>query len=354
MKVVICWTQISGYMSACWRALSQQAGIDAHVIAWESTGPGMDVAFHADLMSGLSARLLTEGERADASLLERLVAEQKPQVVVISGWAHAAQRALVRSDALRGARFVMTMDSPWRGTLRQRLGKYCIAGLVSRVDRVIVPGERAWQFARVLGFDEARIRRGMYGFDYDAVAPIFQQRRSAGWPKKFLYVGRYVEDKGLDVLVGAYRRYRAAATEPWELTCCGSGPIGSWLRDEPGVREIGFVSPAKLPGVFRDHGVFVMPSRFEPWGVAIAEAMGSGLPVVCTEACGASVELVRPMYNGLLAATDDARQLSDALRWCQEHYTRLPELGARAQPLAAAYSAQAWADRWARVFHELA
>jgi glycosyltransferase involved in cell wall biosynthesis len=355
VKVVICWTQISGYMAACWRALAAKQDLDARIIAWESEGPDMDVAFTPDLVRGLNARLLTRAEQADTALLERLVVEHDPQVVVISGWAHAAQRALARSSALSRARFIMTMDSPWRGTLRQRLGKYKIARLLSRMDRIIVPGERAWQFARVLGVPERRVRRGMYGFDYDAFAPLLSARRAAddGWPRKLLFVGRYVQDKGIDVLLDAYREYRALVNDAWPLTCCGAGPLASSLRGEPGISDMGFAPPDKLPQILASHGVFVMPSRFEPWGVAIAEAMASGMPVICTEACGASVELLRPMYNGLAVATEDAAALRDAFEWCHHHAARLPELGARGQALAAAFSAQAWAERWAQMFLQL-
>jgi len=355
MRVVICWTQISGYMAACWRALAARNEIDLRIIAWKSEGAGMDVAFNSDLVYGLNVRLLSRDEQADAQLLERQVVEHDPAIVVISGWAHATHRALARSPKLARARFVMTMDSPWRGSLRQRLGKYKIAGLLARVDRVIVPGERAWQFARVLGVQESRIRRGMYGFDYDAFAPLLAQRQAAtdGWPRKFLFVGRYVPDKGIDALVEAYRAYRASASDPWPLTCCGAGPLSGLLKNQAGVSDAGFVAPPALPEILASHGVFIMPSRFEPWGVAIAEAMTSGMPAICTESCGASVELLRPMYNGLSVATEDAAALRDALAWCHNHHARLGEFGARGQALAAAYSAQAWADRWTQMFVEL-
>ena len=92
-----------------------------------------------------------------------------------------------------------------------------------------------------------------------------------------------------------------------------------------------------------------MPSRYEPWGVAIAEAAAAGLPILCTEACGASVELVRPYYNGLIVPTDDAQSLADAMIWCHAHRDRLAEFGERGRSLAAAYSADVWAERWAAV-----
>jgi len=89
-----------------------------------------------------------------------------------------------------------------------------------------------------------------------------------------------------------------------------------------------------------------MASHFEPWGVAIAEAAASGLPLICTTACGASVDLVRPYYNGLLAAPRDVDGLARAMQWIHEHESELPIMGKRSHALAEAFSAEAWAARW--------
>jgi glycosyltransferase involved in cell wall biosynthesis len=70
------------------------------------------------------------------------------------------------------------------------------------------------------------------------------------------------------------------------------------------------------------------------------------LPVICTEACGSAVELIRPYYNGIPVATGDPDSLASAMRWMHDHSDRLPQMGRRGTELAAAYSAQAWAQRW--------
>jgi glycosyltransferase involved in cell wall biosynthesis len=78
----------------------------------------------------------------------------------------------------------------------------------------------------------------------------------------------------------------------------------------------------------------------------VVEASSAGLPVVCTEACGSAVELVRSYYNGVTVATDNAGALADGLRFIHDNADRLPEMGRRGRDLAAAYSAQIWAQRW--------
>ena len=60
-------------------------------------------------------------------------------------------------------------------------------------------------------------------------------------------------------------------------------------------------------------GCLVLPSRFEPWAVAVHEAAAAGLPVICTWVCGAATRLVLDGYNGVVVSPDDARGLAAGL-----------------------------------------
>jgi glycosyltransferase involved in cell wall biosynthesis len=130
------------------------------------------------------------------------------------------------------------------------------------------------------------------------------------------------------------------------LTCRGTGPEAALLGGQPGITDAGFMQPAELPQAFRDHGVFVLPSRYEPWGVVIAEAAAAGLPIICSDACGAADDLVQPGKNGIVMPAGDADALANAMQWMHDHESGLPALGGHGRGLAAAYSAQSWAERW--------
>jgi glycosyltransferase involved in cell wall biosynthesis len=355
MRVVICWAGMSGYMAACWRALAAMPGLDLLVVV-PDPGGALDSDFKAGpLVRGYGARVVSAAEYADPEAIARIVVAHKPDVVVLSGWAIPSFVRLPSHPDLQRCRFVMTMDTPWKGTLRQRLGRFRYASYFRRMERVIVAGERSYVLARVLGFNESQIRRGGYGFDYDTMAPVYARRVARGWPRRFLFVARYVEAKGIDTMLDAFRRYRTGVPDPWTLAACGQGPLKGLIHAAAGdgVTDLGFVQPADLPEVFLDSGAFVLASRYEPWGVVIGEAGASGLPLLCTEACSSSIDLVRSHYNGMVVPTGDAEALARAMRWVHDRYDRLPEIGARSMPYAAAFSAQVWAERWAEVLREL-
>ena len=342
MKVVICWSHVSGYMAACWRALAKREGVQLHVIAFAPEG---DAAFSQNIMEGLSCELLDPVKRNDAAYVRDCVASHAPDVVVIPGWLHHPYVLLANEAKLKQARFVMGIDTSFTGSWRQRVARLKVGRLIDRMDLIVVAGERAFHLARSLKVPEAKILRGVYGYDDEPLAPIHKER-SADWPRSFLYVGRYVHEKSIDVLLDAYSRYRDVVDAPWPLACCGTGVMGKEIRAATGVTDHGFIQPSELPRVLLQHGAFIFPSRFEPWGVALAEAMASGLPAICSEACGASVELIRHLHNGLLIPTNDADALANAMCWMHQNPARLPEMGCQARAFAIPFAAERWAERW--------
>jgi len=353
MKALICWSHISGYMAACWRALAS-AGVDVSVLAFRTdvAGSGTQAAFKDDVVAGLDVRLLSPDEQQNAGLVLSHAVEKKTDVIVVPGWFHPPYRALVNATELAGVKFIMTMDTPWRNQWRQKIARLKIGSFVDRMSAVVVAGERAWQYARQLGVPEQKILRGVYGFDAAPLEDLLEQRKRS-WPRKFLYVGRYVEDKAIDVLLRGYEAYRQRSQNPWPLVCCGQGPGRAAVQATSGVTDLGFVQPSELPRVLLEHGVFVIASRYEPWGVAIAEAQYSGLPVICTEACGASVELVRHLANGLLVPTEDSSALAAAMHWMQHHADQLPSMGEVGKELARPFAAEFWARRWKSKLEEV-
>lgn len=352
IRVVFCWNDVSGYMAACWRALAARPELDVHVVHPDLLRQRNPFRQDVGLMAGVSNETFdTAAQNAEERLLAT-VASRRPDVVVLCGWLYWPYTRLVQAPELRHARVLVGMDSPWRGTLSQRLAKYRLARLARRLDLVVTAGARSHQYARRIGVPESRIRSGYYGFDYDNYSRVAEQRSSAPgeWPRQFLFVGRYVPAKDLPTLVAGYSEYRRSVRSPWGLTCCGWGDEGRFLKDLPGVVDAGFTPPTALAEVFRQHGAFVLPSRFEPWGVVIAEAAATGLPVVCSTACGAGEDIIRDYFNGVTVAPGDPGAFARALRWVHDNEGELPAMGRRGQLLAKAYSADAWATRWHRYF----
>jgi glycosyltransferase involved in cell wall biosynthesis len=342
LKVVFCWSDISGYMAACWRALHNSGEIDLFVIAFQAL---TETAFGDRLMQDIPCQLLDLKDRQDSSLIEKLVLSKHPDVIVVCGWLHPPYCKLVSRSALKNTAFVMGMDTPWQDNWRQRLAPIVLKSYLNQIDRVVVTGERSWQYAIRLGFESCRIDRGLYGIDYDSWVPLWDDRSQADWPRSFLFIGRYIPVKAIDILILAYQAYRDRVEDPWELVCCGQGELKSQLVGKPGIIDRGFLQPDQMTSVWKSAGAFILPSRFDPWPLAIVEAAAAGLPIICTDVCGSAVEIVRPYYNGLVIPEDNVASLTQALLTFH-HQNDLPVWGKRSQELAAPYGTKIWVDRW--------
>jgi glycosyltransferase involved in cell wall biosynthesis len=350
MKVVFCWTHISGYMAACWRELAKKHEVDLHVIAWQAGG---SAKFQDNIMTDVPTTLLAEKDQNNSAHILQIVLGVRPDVIVLSGWISRAYRELAKFKELKGKKFVMTMDNPWLQNPRQFLAKFALGSFLKRMSCVVVPGERSWQYARRLGMEACKIRRGVYGVDVTALKIIGAERERKAWPKSFFFAGRYVQTKAVDVLARAYRFYRqAAGDDSWPLVCCGTGPMAPLLENCPGIHNKGFIQPKEMSRLWLEAGAFIMPSRFDPWPLAIVEACAAGLPVIATEECGSTIECVRHLYNGYLIPADDTDALAEAMLKVQHNYKNLPEMGKSSTEMAQPYSAEMWAERWLDLLRE--
>ena len=132
-------------------------------------------------------------------------------------------------------------------------------------------------------------------------------------------VCRLVEPKkGLRVLLEALAQLKGDERIPlFQLLLVGDGPARSmleYLRDHLGLsRQVVFTGLRRdLPRIFSAVDVFVLPSRYEGFGIAILEAMAAGKPVIATTV-GGIPEFVRTGESGLLVSPDDSAALATAI-----------------------------------------
>lgn len=161
-----------------------------------------------------------------------------------------------------------------------------------------------------------------------------------------LAVGAVVPRKGYDVLIEAVARLTDL---DWHLTIAGdctrdraqAGALATrlvLLRLGARVRMAGAVSDSELSRLYAEADLFVLASRHEGYGMAYAEAINHGLPVVGTMA-GAIAETV-PEGAGILVAPGDVAALAAGLR------TMMTDAPLRARCAAAARRAAAGLPRW--------
>lgn len=341
LRCAVLWTRLSGYFNGCLRAFADLPGTELFVAsqAFDAATP-----FDSGQFDWIDAHVGYDHAPAYRELADRLAAFA-PDAILISSWHIPAFRRVARAYKGKAVR-ILCMDNQWLGTAKQWLGVATAPFAVRPLyDYVFLPGDRQAAFAQKLGFRPREIWRGLYCCDQAKFSRIYRECREAAADRRaFLFVGRFVDEKGLDTLVEGYRRYRAAAADPWPMTICGAGPLSGLLEGAEGVSVQGFVQPDDLPEVMRTAACLVLPSRFEPWGVVVHEAVAAGLGVICTTVCGASVHLVQDGYNGSLVEAGDAAGLGDAMRrYAAQDPDALAAIADRSHQLSLQFTPERWA-----------
>jgi glycosyltransferase involved in cell wall biosynthesis len=133
-----------------------------------------------------------------------------------------------------------------------------------------------------------------------------------------LCIAAHNAKKGLDVLLRALLHLRSQGVEA-KLVLAGDGPLRpdlEALAHHLGIADLvhfaGFLDLAAVRRALERCTLFVLPSRAEPFGIALLEAMAHGKPIVATRV-GGIPEIITHLENGYLIPPDDPRALADAV-----------------------------------------
>lgn len=168
-----------------------------------------------------------------------------------------------------------------------------------RADRILTVSEfTKGDITDAYGVEPARITVTPNAADRDVFRPFddaardaFRRRMALSW-EYLLFVGTIQPRKNLPTLIEAYARLRARGRTDHHLVLVGR--LG-WLYDDvfrlvrerhlgEVVHHFDAVDAPVLAGFYNGATAFVMPSRWESFGVPILEAMSCGCPVVCSNA----------------------------------------------------------------------
>lgn len=147
--------------------------------------------------------------------------------------------------------------------------------------------------------------------------------RSREYKRKYLFVGRLIEEKNLEYLIQTFNQLPDC-----QLTIIGSGPLQTTLEQaaRENIHFQGRVENKSLPRFYLEHDFFILPSVKETWGLVLEEALYFGLPVIVSDRCGAS-ELVHQGVNGFVFSVKDRLALKKIIEsQSKEKYNQLIEL----------------------------
>jgi 1,2-diacylglycerol 3-alpha-glucosyltransferase len=371
--LAVIWIDWYAYHIARFRALALHPALHNRVVGIELVGRGgvhEGLVFRDLQREELPITTLAReqswrdvGQRRLAGLMWAHLNELGPDVVLVPGYYTLPAVASVVWAKLHGKRAVLMTESTRRDHLRRPIVEGLKRTLLRRFfDCAIAGGERQVSYLKELGFDSPSIGRLYDVVDNEYFRQQSESFRLDGAPsgtlpeKYFLFVGRLAEEKNVDGLIRAFAAYRDRGGD-WSLIVVGDGPTAGALRNQTeqlnltgSVHFAGLKRASELGFYYAHAGCFILPSWREPWGLVVNEAMAAKLPVILSDCCGCSDDLLEEGRNGY--RFDPATE--EALPRLMSHVSRLSkgqrrQMGERSAGIIARYSPELWAEEVVRI-----
>lgn len=267
-----------------------------------------------------------------------------------------------------GARSAGQRGSAGGAAMRLSASLQCAA--LIRADSVIALSGALESRLLATGVPAARIRRIANAVDQRAFRPASPVERDvwrgqlglARQATLMIYVGRLSRAKGVDLLVQMWPRISAHHPE-LHLLIAGAGrdshddceaEIHERLRSGfPGHERIRMLGATdRVAQYLKACDLYILPSEFEGFSIALIEALASGLPALLTPV-GSVPELIRNGENGFIFAARDGNALVAAVDAAMAARDRWPEIGRRARATVEAMDLEVVGEQYRSLIEQL-
>lgn len=186
--------------------------------------------------------------------------------------------------------------------------------------------------------------------------PFFPDKISDCSNKEVIAVGRYVYQKGFDLLIEAWGIISKKHPE-WVLKIYGDGDRNEYI-DQLKRLEIEhscFLEHAvsNIIDKYTESSIFVLSSRYEGFGMVITEAMACGVPTVSFACPCGPKDIIKDGIDGLLVKNGNIQELTDKICYLIEHENIRKEMGKQARINAERFKIENIALQWKELFDSL-
>jgi glycosyltransferase involved in cell wall biosynthesis len=255
----------------------------------------------------------------------RLAWKLKPQIIHTVMGELNLSTVLLRPFLPQGSRVLMREDTPpsalnAQGRKHPLFWNWLYRQLYPRADKIICVGDYVLDdLANNFGIPRSKMARIYNPVDLDLTRRRAEEAGNpySGKGPHLVAAGRLSKEKGFDVLLDAMPFVRAAISDA-DLTILGEGPLEPDLLAQR--ERLGLAEAVQLTGFlsnphpyFKHADLFVLPSRYEGFGLVVIEALAVGTPVVASDCPGAVREILAGCPIARLVPPCDPKALAEAI-----------------------------------------
>ena len=174
---------------------------------------------------------------------------------------------------------------------------------------------------------------------------------------RIISIGRYAYDKGNDLLLQAWAIIQTKCSD-WTLDVYGNGDRTPYqnqvlkLDIDPGHCHL-FGPTSDVKHEYLNSSIFVLPSRFEGFGLVLIEAMACGVPVVSFDCENGPRSIITDGVDGFLISSFDIEAFAEKVILLMKNENIRKEMGENARRSAAKYDIDIVGQQWKQLFDEL-
>jgi glycosyltransferase involved in cell wall biosynthesis len=210
-----------------------------------------------------------------------------------------------------------------KGFLRLTRSRYNAIRYKKRVSFMLGIGDLGVHWFKKSGYQPDRIYP--FGYFVETPSPLGDKSHQFESQNRFfelIFVAQFISRKGWDILLNALHGLKNLN---WRLSVVGDGrdkkkfvQLCAKLGFTDSVIFYGKLPNSKVINLIYKSDLLVLPSRWDGWGAVVNEALMCGVPVVCSDKCGAAV-LLDGDDRGEVFASGSIQSLHSALkRWISQ------------------------------------
>ena len=343
------------YQAPLLRLIAQEPDIELTVFfysdfslkEYQDPGFGKSIQWDVPLTEGYNYRFLKcwGSKQRDslfrqpiASNIYQLLKEGQFDAVWVHGWAWLCSlQAILAAEKLEIPVFLRG-ESNGIGEpshpVKKKAKQIFLNWLFPKITAFLYVGTLNRQFYEKYGVNKERLFPMSYTVDNDffqkqaLVAHENQESLRQSLNLEFgrpiiLYAAKLIDVKRPQDLLAAYRLLSSDGVQEPEpyLLFVGDGNLRTELEAQAkatgwnSIRFLGFRNQSEMPAMYDLCNIFVLPSSFEPWGLAINEVMNAGKAVVVSDQVGCVADLVMKGENGCIFPVGDIKLLAEGIQW---------------------------------------
>ena len=336
MKILILYYEIAHYNIPCFKELSKSHQV--FLVKYDVNISEAPFEFNFDFPIKIYNKMSYE----KLSILTDIIV---PDIIFCAGWNNSDYLKLCVKN--KNKIIILGFDTPWNGNLSQWLSVLFYRIKYDKVfNYAFIPGKAQYKLANMMGFNQTQIKLGAYSCDFsyfNKVGNKFNSIKKENFPKRFLFVGRYVKRKGILDLWESFIQLQRESPNDWELWCVGIGPLFDVRPIHPKIKHFGFLQFSKMYSLIGETSVFILPSHFEPWGVVVHEFASAGFPLILSDKISSSSVFLDEGVNGFSFKSKNIKSLKLAISKIMEiNNDNLLKMGEISAKLASKITPKKW------------